>query len=101
LLRDAISERLELQVQRLWLHLPPDAGALRARLYAGGVVRDERSLEDGALELLVDLPAAELLTLAALPGVRLLEAQPLPGLAACADLEPYLESEPQAATVRR
>ena len=100
LLRDAISERLELQVQRLWLHLPPDAGALRARLYAGGVVRDERSLEDGALELLVDLPAAELLTLAALPGVRLLEAQPLPGLAACADLEPYLESEPQAATVR-
>jgi GTPase len=105
LLRDAISERLELQVRRLWLHLPPEAGALRARLYAGGVVRDERSLEDGASELLVDLPAAELITWAALPGVRLLEAQPLPGLAACAALEPYLESaesgpEPQAVTVR-
>jgi GTP-binding protein HflX len=102
LLRDAISERLELQVRRLWLHLPPEAGALRARLYASGVVRDERSLEDGASELLVDLPAAELITWAALPGVRLLEAQPLPGLAACAALEPYLESgpEPQAVTVR-
>ena len=94
LLRDAIAERLELQVQRLWLHLPPGAGALRARLYAGGVVRDERSLEDGAQELLVDLPAAQLLTWAALPGVRLLEAQPLPGVAASASLEPYLDSEP-------
>jgi GTP-binding protein HflX len=94
LLRDAIAERLELQVQRLWLHLPPAAGALRARLYAGGVVRDERSLEDGAQELLVDLPAAQLLTWAALPGVRLLEAQPLPGVAASASLEPYLDSEP-------
>jgi GTP-binding protein HflX len=94
LLREAIAERLELQVQRLWLHLPPDAGALRARLYAGGVVRAERSLEDGAQELLVDLPAAQLLTWAALPGVRLLEAQPLPGAAAGACLEPYLDSEP-------
>ena len=35
-------------VQRLWMHLPPGAGALRARLYAGRVVRDERALEDGA-----------------------------------------------------
>ena len=100
LLRDAISERLALQVQRLWLHLPAAAGALRARLYAGGVVRDERALEDGALELLVDLPASELLTWAALPGVRLLEAQPRPGAAPCAALEPYLESLPPAATVR-
>ena len=44
----------------LWLHLPPSAGALRARLYAAGVVREERSLDDGAPELLVELPAAEL-----------------------------------------
>jgi GTP-binding protein HflX len=94
LLREAIAERLELQVQRLWLHLPPGAGALRARLYARGAVREERSLDDGAQELLVDLPAAQLLTWAALPGVRLLEAQPLPGAAACAALEPYLGAEP-------
>jgi GTP-binding protein HflX len=90
-LRDAIAERLSLQVQRLWLHLPPGAGALRARLFAASVVRDERVLEDGALELLVDLPAPELPGWAALPGVRLLEAQPLPGKAACATV---------AATVR-
>jgi GTP-binding protein HflX len=99
LLREAISERLQLQVQRLWLHLPPASGALRARLYASGVVRDERSLEDGALEMLVDLPAADRLLWAAMPGVRLLEAQPLPGLAACAGVDPYLESLPQVATL--
>ena len=100
LLRDVIAERLALQVQRLWLHLPPEAGALRARLFAAGVVRAERSLDDGALELLVDLPGPELMSWAALPGVRLLEAQPLPGQAACAAVEPYLESQPPAATVR-
>ena len=37
---------------------------------------------------------------AAMPGVRLLEAQPLPGTAACAALEPYLESQTPAETVR-
>jgi GTP-binding protein HflX len=99
MLRDAIAERLALRVQRLWVHLPAGAGALRAKLFAAGVVRDERSLDDGALELLVDLPAPELMTWAALPGVRLLEAQPLPDRAACAALEPYLESDPPAATV--
>jgi len=100
LLRDAIAERLALQVQRLWLHLPPGAGALRARLYAAAVVRDERSLDDGALELLVELPSQELIVWAAMPGVQLLEAQPPPGSGACAALEPYLESEPPAETVR-
>ncbi len=99
-LRDTISERLALQVQRLWLHLPPEGGALRARLYAAGVVRDERALDDGALELLVDLPAPELMFWAAQPGVRLLEAQPLPGGAPCAIPEPYLESDSPAATAR-
>jgi len=99
-LREAIAERLALQVQRLWLHLPAGAGALRAKLFAADVVRDERTLEDGALELLVDLPGPELVSWAALPGVRLLEPQPRPGEAACAALEPYLESQPPAATVR-
>jgi GTP-binding protein HflX len=82
LLREAIAERLELHVQRLWLHLPPAAGALRARLHAADVVRDERALDDGAIELLVELPANELAGWAALPGVRLLEAQPRPALSA-------------------
>jgi len=102
LLRDAVAERLELQVQRLWMHLPPAAGALRARLYADGVVRDERSLEDGALEMLVELPAAALAAWALQPGVRLLEAQPRPQAPACAGQMPYLESsaEPMAALLR-
>jgi GTP-binding protein HflX len=99
-LREAIAERLSLGVQRLWLHLPPDAGALRARLYAGGVVRAERVLEDGALELLVELPAQQLTDWASIPGVRLIEAQPVAGATACAGLEPYLESPTPAETVR-
>ena len=101
LLREAIGERLDLAVQRLWMHLPPASGALRARLYAAGVVRDERALDDGAIELLVDLPAAELAAWAAQPGVQLLEAQPLPAAAACSAQGPYLESlaVPLAATL--
>jgi GTP-binding protein HflX len=101
LLREAIGERLDLAVQRLWMHLPPASGALRARLYAAGVVRDERALDDGAIELLVDLPAAELAAWAAQPGVQLLEAQPLPAPAACSAQGPYLESPavPLAATL--
>jgi GTP-binding protein HflX len=98
LLREAIAERLELQVRRLWLHLPPAAGAWRARLYAAGVVRAERSLDDGAVELLVDLPAAQLGIWAALPGVQLLEPQPLPGALACGVFESSQESAPVAQT---
>jgi hypothetical protein len=83
------------------MHLSPASGALRARLYAAGVVREERALEDGAIELLVELPAAELAAWAAQPGVQLLEPQPLPAPAACSAPEPCLESVavPLAATL--
>jgi len=102
LLREAIAERLDLNVRRLWMHLPPAAGALRARLYEARVVRAERALEDGATELLVELPAAQLAAWAALPGVQLLEPQPRIAPPACAAPEPYLESvaAAQAAPVR-
>jgi GTP-binding protein HflX len=102
LLREAIAERLDLNVRRLWMHLPAAAGAMRARLYAAGVVRDERALEDGAIELLVELPAAELAVWAAQPGVQLLEAQPRPAAAVGTVQERYLESvaAPQTAIVR-
>jgi len=99
LLKQAMAHRLELQVQRLWLHLSPQGGAQRARLYAAGVVRDERSLEDGSLELLVDLPAAELARWQNQPGVRLLA--PPPRSAACAPVAPFLESPPPPAALRR
>ncbi len=73
-LREAIAERLDLNVRRQWLQLPPgrDAGAMRARLHAADVVRDERTLASGVMELLVELPATELALWAARPGVRLL-----------------------------
>ncbi|HTU61894.1 MAG TPA: ribosome rescue GTPase HflX, partial [Polyangiales bacterium] len=58
MLREAIAERLDLSVQRRWLCLPPSAGAVRARLHAENVVRQECTLADGSLELLVELPAA-------------------------------------------
>jgi len=92
-LREAIAERLDLAVQRRWLRLPPSAGALRARLHAAQAVREERSLEDGALELLVELPAAELAHWAGQPGVRLLPTLLTPAVtAACAAHEGFLES---------
>jgi len=64
LLKDAIAERLELAAMRGWLHLPAAGGALRARLYAQGAVREERSEADGAISLLVELPPAQMAELA-------------------------------------
>jgi GTP-binding protein HflX len=98
--REAIAERLDLKIQRRWLQLPPSAGAARARLHAAGVVREERALADGALELLVELPAQELQSWCERPGVRCMPAEP--AAVACAVQEPYLESvtEPAAAAVR-
>jgi hypothetical protein len=42
---------------------------LRARLYAEGAVRAEGSMDDGGLQLTVELPDAELQRLQALPEV--------------------------------
>ena len=85
LLREAIAERLDLNVQRLWMHLPParrgDASA--AVCGAAWCATSARS-RTARLELLVELPAAELAAWAARPGVQLLEAQPRVRQAACA-----------------
>jgi GTP-binding protein HflX len=91
-LREAIVERLGLNVQRRWLHLPASAGALRARLHAASAVRAERSLEDGSLELLLELPAAELESLQRQPGVRLI-GEPMRTALTCEPGEAYLESD--------
>lgn len=45
------------------------AGALRARLFAAGVVRSEQTLDDGGLQWLAELPDAEALELSRLEGV--------------------------------
>jgi GTP-binding protein HflX len=102
LLKHAMAQRLELHVQRLWLHLSPQGGAQRARLYAAGVVRDERALEDGSLELLVDLPAAELPAWEREPGVSLKPGlPPAVAAAACATATPFLESAPPTSAALR
>jgi GTP-binding protein HflX len=80
LLHEAIAARLNLDIRRQWLRLPPSAGAMRARLYAGGAVREEQSDADGGVRLLVELPAAQLAVLA------------LQAAEACASTGSYLES---------
>jgi GTPase len=78
LLTEAIAERLARFARRARLRIPAAAGALRSRLYAAKAVRGERTAEDGALELEVDLPDVELLALARTPGVQVAVC-PIPG----------------------
>ena len=96
LLQDAIAERIARVARRARVHLPANGGALRSRLYAAGAVRAESSLEDGSLDLIVELPDAELLALGRAPGVQVLAAlTETPSAAmACAPEEAYLQSVP-------
>jgi GTP-binding protein HflX len=90
LIAEAIVERLARFARRARVHVPAAAGALRSRLYAAKVVRAEQSAEDGASELEVELPDAELLSLARTPGVRILEV--LGSGPPCAPESAYLQS---------
>ena len=89
LLAQAIAERLQLQAQQGWLRIPPVAGALRARLLAGGAVREERVEEDGTMRLLIELPPAQMAALARNPAVAL---SILSNGTPCATALPYLKS---------
>jgi len=100
LLRQAIAERLQLRARRGWLRLPARAGALRARLLAGGAVREERTEENGTMQLLVELPPAQLAALAREPEVEL-TLLPVPVPVPCAAVMPYLESTASAAPATR
>jgi GTP-binding protein HflX len=75
LLASAIAERLSRYARRARLRLPAGAGALRSRLYAAKAVREERTAEDGSIELAVELPDAEIAALGRIEGVRVLEAR--------------------------
>ena len=90
LLQQAISERIACVARRVRLRLPASAGALRARLYQAGAVRAENALEDGSLDLTVELPEVELVSLARMPGVHVVETPS--GAMACAPEEAYLQS---------
>ena len=75
LLLSAVAERLARFARRARLRVPASAGALRSRLYAAQAVRGETSAPDGSIELAVELPDLELLTLARTDGVQILEVQ--------------------------
>jgi GTP-binding protein HflX len=99
LLAQAMAERLHLQAQYGWVRIPATAGALRAQLLAGGAVREERVEDDGAMQLLVELPPKQMAALARNPQVALSIVSPGPP---CANAVPYLESLRSAAhTARR
>ena len=91
LLADAVAERLTRFARRARIRIQPSAGAVRSRLYAAKAVRDEKSAEDGSIELGVELPDVELMTLARTPGVQILQA---PEDAPCAPGTSYLQSTP-------
>jgi len=90
LLTGAIAERIARFARMARLRVPASAGALRSRLYAAKAVREERSADDGSIELLVELPDVELLVLARTPGVQILEVQG-PDMP-CAPGDAYLQS---------
>jgi GTPase len=90
LLTGAIAERIARFARLARVRVPASAGALRSRLYAAKAVRDERSADDGSIELNVELPDAELLVLARVPGVQILEVRG-PDMP-CASEDAYLQS---------
>jgi len=75
LLLAAVAERLARHARRARVRVPASAGALRSRLYAARAVRGESTAADGSIELAVELPDLELLTLARTAGVQILEVQ--------------------------
>jgi GTPase len=90
LLAQAIGERLQVAASRHWLRLPPQAGALRARLFAAGVVRTELPGEAGEMLLQVEVPQAEHESLLRTPGVAAWE--PPAADVPCAPGGAFLES---------
>lgn len=94
LLDQAISERISRVAKRARIRVPASAGALRSRLYAAGAVRSESFLEDGSLDMTVELPEVELVTLARTPGVQIVATDGETPSAAmpCAPEEAYLQS---------
>jgi GTPase len=98
LLAEAITERIARTVYVSRVRIPPAAGQLRSRLYARGVVKQEHVLEDGQIELLLELPNVDLLELARAPGVVVVESG---GAGApCTAGAGYLQSVPPASAAK-
>jgi GTPase len=90
LLTGAVAERLARFARQARVRMPASAGALRSKLYAAHAVRGETAGDDGSMELSVELPDLELLTLARTAGVQILEVSG--GGAPCAPGDLYLQS---------
>ena len=97
-LEQAITERLARTTRRARLVIPTSGGALRSRLYAARVVREEQPSEDGSIELTVELPMLELLALVRSSGVRILEVAD--DELACVPAEGFLQSAPFSGVTR-
>jgi GTP-binding protein HflX len=98
LLAEAITERIARTVHVSRVRIPPAAGQLRSRLYARGVVKQEQVLDDGHIELVLELPDVDLLELARAPGVVVVESG---GVGApCAPVQGYLQSAPPASAAK-
>jgi GTP-binding protein HflX len=67
LLREAITLALRRDRVRRWLQVPDSAGRLRARLFASGLVANERAAESG-WDIEIDAPRSLLEPLFGLPG---------------------------------
>jgi GTP-binding protein HflX len=92
LLADAVAERLTRFTRKARIRIQASAGAVRSRLYAAKAVRDERSADDGSIEIGVELPDVELLALARTAGVQILEVQGEEGHESRAFRAPVIES---------
>jgi GTP-binding protein HflX len=97
-LEQAITERLARTTRRARLWIPASGGALRSRLYAAHVVHEEHGSADGSIELTVELPMLELLSLARTGGVRILEVAE--DELACVPAEGFLQSAPFSGATR-
>jgi GTP-binding protein HflX len=99
LLAGAIAERISRFARSARVQVPASAGALRSRLYAAKAVREEHTLDDGSIELVVELPDTELLALARMPGVQILEVRgaDMP----CATGDAYLQSTAVSSATHR
>jgi GTPase len=98
LLAEAITERISRTVHTARVRIPPSAGQLRSRLYARGVVKQELALEDGQIELQLELPDVDLLELARAPGVVIIESGGSD--APCTATPGYLQSAPPASAAK-
>ena len=98
LLAEAITERISRTVFVSRVRIPPGAGQLRSQLYARGVVKEERFLDDGQIELVVELPNVDLVELARSPGVIIVESAG--DQAPCTAGAGYIQSPPSASAAK-